>query len=157
MCRETRGDCGAGGSCVTGLRHVTAQPCVGEDEENASDVRLAGGDYVGAWLPAARFLGARRGGRASRWALGGAWARRGAETAPVARSGWGIMLLECFGRVGDWGRFGKPDGCVCRCFVAVGFDCLRIVCFVWYRIVMPSPSSGAMLSGAVRRTPAISR
>ena len=106
LCESRNGDeggCGAGRF----LRHGPAsrhRPALEEWKKvRASDVRLAGCDYVVAWLPGARFLGARRGGHRPRKALRGAWLRRGAETTPVARVWMGDrgFVLEVWNVLGE--------------------------------------------------------
>lgn len=93
------------GSCVTAMHHVTALRWKGRDKKKGP--RMSGSPvamtYVVAWLPGARFLGARRGGHRSRRALGGAWLRRGAETTPVARVWMGDhgFVLEVWNVLGE--------------------------------------------------------
>lgn len=103
--RETRGGgCGAGRFLRHGHASRHSPALEGKrQEKRASDVRLAGCDYVVAWLPGARFLGARRGGHRPRRALRGAWLRRGAETTPVARVWMGDhgFVLEVWNVLGE--------------------------------------------------------
>lgn len=113
------------GSCVTALRHVTALRWKSEKKKGP---RMSGSPvamtYVVAWLPGARFLGARRGGHRSRRALGGAWLRRGAETTPVARSGWVIMdLFSTFGMF----QAGRRLGMLRR----ARWMCMEMCCCHW--------------------------